>query len=71
MLHRTLQFILVAIGGPLLAFVLVFAGCEGASPVLGTMCGHNILGSLVAFTLGAWLVLGICVSLYNGLRAKE
>jgi hypothetical protein len=65
------QVLAVLVTGPLLAFLLLFAGCDGQTPALGTMCGHNIFGSLVVVTLAAWFVLTICLSLYNGLKGKE
>jgi len=71
MRRRSLQVLSVLIAGPLLGFLLLLAGCGGPSPAFGTMCGHNILGSLAAITLAAWFVLAVCVSLYNGLKENE
>lgn len=71
MSRRIIQVCAVLLGGPLLAFGLVFAGCDGAAPVLGEKCGHNIIGTVVIVTLACWFVLAICVSLANGLRGNE
>jgi hypothetical protein len=59
-----LLFVLVAalVAGPVIAWLLVFAGCLGASPFLGSLCGHNSYISLVGFTLLAWLVLAVLVT---------
>jgi hypothetical protein len=71
MLRTTALIIGVVAGGPALAFLVLFAGCDGPSPVFGTACGHNILVSLVGFTLLAWLVLGVCATLFNIVKNKE
>ena len=68
--RRVIQILLVLLGGPALAFLIVLLGCEGSAP-LGTMCGHNILTSLVLITLAAWFVLSVAVSLLNGLREER
>lgn len=57
--------------GPILAFAILFAGCNGPAPVFGVMCGHNILVSLVLFTLAAWFVIASVNALIQALRRKE
>ena len=71
MLRRIAQTLLVLLGGPLVAFGVLFVGCEGSEPVFGVACGHNILPSLVLGTIGAWFVLGTLVALLNGMKGNE
>jgi hypothetical protein len=59
------------VAGPALAFLVLFAGCGGASPFFGVLCGHNILPSLVGFTLVAWFVLASAAALARSLYFKE
>ena len=59
------------IAGPAIALLVLFAGCEGASPPLGNACGHNILVSLVGFSLVAWFILAMSLTLARVLRNKE
>ena len=61
----------VLLGGPALAFTVLFAGCDGAAPFFGVLCGHNIMPSLVGFTLVAWFVLACVAALAHSLHAKQ
>jgi hypothetical protein len=70
-LPKVAKRILIFLGGPLIAFAVLFAGCEGEHPPLGVMCGHNILMSLVLFTFAAWLVLGTIAVLVGVVRGNE
>ena len=71
MLRKFIRGLLFLLVGPASAFAIVFTGCEGSSPPLGTLCGHNIVLSLVAFTLASWFVLANEISLFHILRNKE
>jgi len=70
-LRKLAKRVLILLGGPLIAFAVLFAGCEGEHPALGVMCGHNILMSLVLFTVVAWLVLGTISVLVGVFRGSE
>ncbi len=47
MLRKFVKLGALFIAGPVLAFLALFAGCEGPYPFFGNMCGHNILVSRV------------------------
>ena len=72
---KILRTLLVAIGiglgGIAFAFFALFLGCRDESLSTNNMCGHNTLGSLVAFTLVGWFVLGVAVSLMRSMWNKE
>lgn len=70
-LSKFVKLILIFLGGPLIAFAILFVGCEGKHPALGVMCGHNILMSLVLFTFAAWFVLGTISVLIGVPRGHE
>jgi hypothetical protein len=70
--HKVRLFFAVAVAavaGPLLAFLVLFIGCGGSSPGLGTMCGHNTPVSLVALTLLAWLLLAVAATVIRMARS--
>jgi hypothetical protein len=71
MLRGPLLALGVIVGGPALAFFVLFSGCDGPSPMFGTMCGHNILISLIGFTILAWLLLAVCAALFSIWRNNE
>ena len=70
-MRRFVIAILVFASGIAIAYAVVSAGCVGAAPPLGTMCGHNALGSVVIVTLASWFVLGIAAVGYESLRTKR
>ena len=70
-LRKFAKRILIFLGGPVIAFAVLFAGCEGEHPAFGAMCGHNILLSLVLFTFAGWLVLGTISVLVGVIRGNE
>jgi hypothetical protein len=71
-LLRTAALILgFFIAGPAIALLVLFAGCEGASPPLGNACGHNIPISLLGFSLVVWFVLAMSLTLARTIRNKE
>ena len=61
----------ILVAGPVLAFLLLFAGCEGQSPAFGVLCGHNMFASLIAFTFAAWFVLACGAAVVHSLYAKQ
>ena len=71
MLRKAALVLAILIGGAALAFFILFAGCEGSSPIFGSMCGHNIVPSLFVLTLVSWFVLGSFAVLVRSLRDKE
>lgn len=71
MLGKIAKIAALVLAGPTLAFAVLFAGCEGPAPALGVMCGHNVLVSLVVFTLAFWAVLASVSALVQSLRRKE
>ena len=71
MLRTVLTTIAIGLGGFAFAFVVLLVGYEGSSPFFGVLCGHNILPSLVGFTIGAWFVLGSAVVLARVLFNNE
>ena len=71
MLAKIAMVTAVLLAGPVLAFLVLFAGCDGANPFLGVLCGHNILPSLVGFTLVAWFALASAAALARSLYSKE
>ena len=60
----------ILVTGPVLAFGVLAIGCNGASPALGTLCGHNSLLSLVVLTLAAWCILATVNVGVSALRGK-
>ena len=71
MLRRVLQGLLVFVGGIVAAIEIVGIGCDGPSPALGTICGHNMGLWLVVLALASWFVLTMVVVLINDLRANR
>jgi hypothetical protein len=61
-LKLLLVIVAALVAGPAVAWLLVFAGCSGASPVLGSLCGHNSYIPLAGFTLLSWLALAVLVA---------
>jgi TonB family protein len=43
MLRRSVKLGALFVAVPVLALLVLVAGCEGPDPFLGNMCGHNIL----------------------------
>jgi len=70
MRRKFAKVVALLLAGPALAFVVLFAGCEGPNPLFGVMCGHNILVSLIVFTLAAWFVLAMAVTVIQSLRNR-
>ena len=71
MLRTALLALGVLVGGPAVALLILALGCNGASPPLGTACGHNLPISLAAFSLAAWVVLAVCIALVRIIRNNE
>ena len=70
MLRSVLRGVAIFIAGPLIAFTVLFLGCEGAPSFFGNACGHNIIVSLVALTLACWFVLVMAASVVSAVRDK-
>jgi hypothetical protein len=70
MIGSVLRGVAIFVAGPLIAFGVLSLGCDGASPVLGNACGHNILLALVALTLACWCVLAMAASVVSAVRSK-
>jgi hypothetical protein len=71
MFRKIAKIAALLIAGPVLAFLVLLAGCGGSEPFFGTMCGHNILVSVVAFTLAAWFIFAMGNAVIRSLRNKE
>ena len=71
MLRTALLALGVVFGGPAVALLVIALGCNGASPALGTACGHNLPISLAAFSVAAWFVLAVCVTLIRIIKNNE
>ena len=69
--RRIVQAALVLAGGVMIAFGVMTLGCGGSSPPLGTMCGHNLVLSLLVVAVASWFVLALVVVLANELREKR
>jgi hypothetical protein len=61
-------FLLVLLGGPVLAFIVLFLGCFDPMQLLGVACGHNFPLSLVLFTIGSWLLLAVGVAIFSAIQ---
>ena len=71
MLGKIAKVVALFLAGPTLAFVVLFAGCEGPASAFGVMCGHNVLYSLVSLTLVVWFVLATVTALIQALHRKD
>jgi len=71
MFRSVLRGFAIFVAGPLIAFGVLFLGCEGPSPAFGSACGHNIIISLVALTLACWFVLVMAASVVSAIRNKR
>jgi hypothetical protein len=58
------------LAGPVLAFAILFLGCDSPAQAFGNLCGHNIMGSMVWFTLAAWFIIATVNSLFQALRPQ-
>lgn len=56
--------------GPAFAYLVVAMGCAQPVQLLGVMCGHNAVLSLVAFSLLGWLFALVGAAIVN-LRRKR
>ena len=68
---RALVIIGIIIVGVGIAFGIVALGCVGEHPALGTMCGHNLFGSIIVLSFAAWFVLGTLVVGIRAIRNNE
>ncbi len=66
-------FLLAFLAGPALAWLILMAGCSGASPFLGVMCGHNVPLTLPLLAMALWFLIGMlfaAFSFWRGLKEK-
>ena len=59
------------VAGPTLSYLLLLAGCAGAEPYLGVMCGHNAMTSLFVLTVATWFVLAMAGAVVSSVPRKQ
>jgi hypothetical protein len=60
--------ILVIASGPLVAFALLWLGCSATS-VLGGLCGHNGLFTLIVLMVVGWVAAAALLASLSGRKA--
>jgi hypothetical protein len=65
----SVAIILVLVSGPLLAFTGLWLGCS-ATAILGSLCGHNGLATLLVLMVIGWVAAAVLLAALSKRKAQ-
>jgi hypothetical protein len=71
MLQALVIFLLLLLGGPIIAYLILMGGCASPWYIFGLWCGHNAPITLAIISIVVWILIGVLLAIRSGRNTKQ